>query len=44
MNGKVTKTKTGRYIAMMDTGKAGFGRWRIKGNKATRQEAEALLK
>ncbi len=41
---KIMKTKTGRFIAMIDTGKIGFGQWKIVGNFATRAEAEAALK
>lgn len=43
-NGKVVKMKNGRFMAMIDTGKPGFGQWKIVGNFATEKEARAAIK
>lgn len=37
---KIVKTKTGRFVVFIDTGKEGFGQWKIVGNFATRKEAD----
>lgn len=36
--------KNGRFMAMIDTGKPGFGQWKIVGNFATEKEARAAIK
>lgn len=41
---KIVKMKNGRFMAMVDTGKTGFGQWKILGNFATKDEAEAAFK
>ena len=41
-NKVIKETKKGRFIVMQDTGKTGFGKYKIIGNKATRAEAERL--
>ena len=41
--GKLGKARPVRYIVMEEnTSKRGFGRFKIKGNKKTRKEADAL--
>lgn len=37
---KIVKMKNGRFVVFVDTGKEGFGQWKIAGNFATEAEAK----
>jgi len=38
----IKETKKGRFVVMVETGKTGFGKYKIIGNKKTRAEASRV--